>query len=133
IEDADSEVWSVALDGSDARNLTRSGATIDELWTGGWGPDGTILFGRALPGPADAGFLAREDLGAAAMLLSAGLLALVAVAVIQAGWTFGALTLVLSVAITLIVIPGEAWRFLVVGPVAGLAADLAVSRAPPRL
>ncbi|HEX6474918.1 MAG TPA: hypothetical protein VF114_07535, partial [Candidatus Limnocylindria bacterium] len=72
-EDEDSEVWSIALDGSDARNLTRSPATMDEVWTGAWGPDGRIVFERSLPGPPESLPLAREDLGAATMLLSAAL------------------------------------------------------------
>jgi hypothetical protein len=132
-EGEDNEIWSIAPDGSDARNLSRSPATMDDLWTGGWGPDGTIVFGRSMPGPAEAGQLAREDLGSAAMLLTATLLALVVVAVVQAGWTIGALTLVLGLGVGLIVIPAEEWRFLLAGAMAGLITDLAVWRAPARL
>ena len=128
-----SEVWSIAIDGSDPINLTRSAVTVDEAWTGGWGPHGRIVFGRTLPGPAEADLLVREDFGAAAMLLSAGLLAALVVAVVQAGWSFGAVTLVLGLAVAIVALPVEAWRFLPVGLAAGLVTDLAVSRASPRL
>ena len=127
------EIWSVAVAGGEPRNLTRSAVTADEAWTGAWGPDDRIVFSRSQPGPAEAGFLAREDLGSAAMLLSAALMAMVVVAVIQAGWALGSFTLLLSVAVFLIVLPVEAWRFLVVGPAVGLAIDLALLRTPSAL
>jgi Tol biopolymer transport system component len=127
-----SEIWSVRSTGGDARNLSRSQMTGDDMWTGGWGPDGRIVFSRALPSSPENSFLAREDLGVASMLLSALLLAIVVVGVVQAGWSFGSFTLVLSLAIALIVTPIEAWRFLVVGPVIGLAIDVALYRSAPR-
>ena len=57
----------------------------------------------------------------ASMLLSAVLLAILVVAVVHAGWSFGSFTLVLTVAMALVVLPVEAWRFLVLGPLVGLA------------
>jgi dipeptidyl aminopeptidase/acylaminoacyl peptidase len=127
-----SEIWSVRSTGGDARNLSRSQIAADEMWTGGWGPDGRIVFSRALPSPPRNGPLAREDLGAASMLLSASLLAIVVVAVVRAGWSFGSFTLVLSLAIALVVTAVEAWRFLILGPVIGLAVDVALYRSAPR-
>ena len=61
------------------------------------------------------------------MLISAMLLALVVVAVVAAaGWSFGSITLITTLAVALIAIPVEGWRFLAVGPVIGLAVDLAL-------
>lgn len=127
-----SEIWSVRSTGGDARNLSRSQLASDDLWTGGWGPDGRIAFSRALPSSPENSFLAREDLGVASMLLSALVLAIVVVSVVQTGWSFGSFTLALSLAIALIAITVEAWRFLVVGPVIGLAVDVALYRSAPR-
>ena len=127
------EIWSVPASGGEAQNLSRSQQAADEVWTGGWGPDGRIVFSRALPSPPETTSLVRDDLGAAAMLLSTILLALVVVAVVQAGWTFGGLTMVCGVAVALTVIPVQEWRFLVIGLLVGLVTDIAVWRSSPVL
>ena len=68
------------------------------------------------------------------MLLSALLVALVLVAVLAAaGWSFGSFTLVTGVAVALVTIPVEGWRFLPAGLAVGLAVDLALWWTRPAL
>jgi len=122
------EVWSIPSGGGRPVNLTRSEFAADEAWTGAVGPDGRIVFSRSLQGPPEVSGLAREDLGAAAMLLSALLVAMMAVVVVQAGWTFGSLTLVCGIAVALVAIPAQEWRFAAIGLAVGLVADVAVWR-----
>jgi len=62
------------------------------------------------------------------MLLSALVLAMMAVVVVQAGWTFGSLTLVCGIAVALVAIPAQEWRFAAIGLAVGLVADVAVWR-----
>ena len=127
------EIWSVPAGGGPALNMSRNETAADEAWTGAWGADGRIVFSRASIGAPEAADLVRDDLGAAAMLLSAMLLAMMAVVVVQAGWTFGALTLVCGLGVALITIPVQEWRFLPVGLLVGLVADVAVWRSSPGL
>ena len=67
--------------GGAALNLTRSPQSADELWTGGWGPDGRIVFSRGIANVPEMSNLARQDLGVAAMLLSVLMAAAVVVTV----------------------------------------------------
>jgi hypothetical protein len=127
------QIWSVAVDGSDRHNLSRSPSSDDQVWTGGWGPDGRIVFNRALPPPAEATPLARLDLGTAGMLLSIGLIAAVVVMLASTRPPIGSFTLVLVLATALIAVPNQEWRFVAAGLAAGVAADLAAWLAPERL
>jgi Tol biopolymer transport system component len=124
------QIWSMKKDGTDQRNLSRSPNTADQLWTGGWGADGRIVFGRGLPGPPDASPIVRNDLGAAAMLITAAVLAVVVVLLVATSAPFGTFTLVLTLAAVIIAIPTEAWRFVPMGLATGLAVDVAAWRSP---
>jgi hypothetical protein len=84
-----------------------------------------------LPPLADASPLARNDLGAAAMLLTAAALAAIVVLVARIRPRFGAFTLVLTLAAVLTAIPTEAWRFIPVGVVTGFVVDVAAWRSSP--
>jgi Tol biopolymer transport system component len=124
------QVWSMNPDGTDQRNLSRSPAVADQVWTGGWGANGRIVFSRAFPGPPDTSALVREDLGAAAMLITAALLAAVVALLVATSVTFGSITLALTVATAIIAIPTEAWRLVPVGLATGFAVDVAAWRSP---
>ncbi|HEY6608654.1 MAG TPA: hypothetical protein VI277_05605 [Candidatus Limnocylindria bacterium] len=126
------QIWSISVDGSDRRNLSRSPSSDDQIWTGGWGPDGRIVFGRGMPPPAEATALARLDLGTAGTLLSLALMAAVVVALGRIAPPLGSFTLVLALATVLIAVPSQEWRFVAAGFAAGLAADLAAWLAPER-
>jgi hypothetical protein len=123
---APGEVWSVLALGGDARNLSRSPQSADEVWTGGWGSNDKIVFSRGLQEGPEASDLAHNDLGVVAMLFTAALLAAIVVAVIQAGAPFGSFTLLVTVGMVIVAIPVDAWRFVPVGPATGLAIDVAL-------
>jgi len=127
------QVWSILAGGGDATNLSRTATTNDQSWTGAWGPDGRIVFARSLPPPVEDAPLVRLDLATAAMLLSAGLVAVVVVLLAMTGPAPGAFTLVLSLGMLLIATPTEEWRFVPAGIAAGLAADLAAWLGSARL
>ena len=129
--DNQGQIWSMNVGGSDRRNLSRSPSTDDQAWTGGWGPDGRIVFTRTLSGLAAASPLAREDLAAAAMLLTAAALAAIVVLLARIRPRFGAFTLVLTLAAVLTAIPTEASRFIAVGVVTGFVVDVAAWRSSP--
>jgi Tol biopolymer transport system component len=125
------QTWSMRVDGGDRRNLSRSPSTVDNVWTGGWGPDGRIVFSRSLPPLADVSPLARNDLGAATMLLTAGALAVIVILLARTRPRLGAFTMALTLASVLTAIPSEAWRFIPVGVVTGLVVDVAAWRTSP--
>jgi Tol biopolymer transport system component len=124
------QVWSMKTDGTDQRNLSRSPNTPDQLWTGGWGRDGRIVFGRGLPGSPEATPIVRNDFGAASMLIAAALLAAVVTFLVATSAPFGSITLALTLAAAIIAIPTEAWRFVPMGLATGLAVDVAAWRSP---
>lgn len=124
------EIWSVAIDGSDPLNLSRSPATTEGIWDGNWAPDGKILFTRHGPPAAYASPLAREDLGAAAILLQAIALAAVALVLIRIRPPFGAFAAVTGVATILAASQFDQWRFIPAAIVGGLLVDVAVRLAP---
>jgi hypothetical protein len=117
------QIWSIAVDGSDPRDLSRSPSSNDEVWTGGWGTDGRIVFTRGLAPVQDAVPLARLDLGVAGMVLSMALTAAVVVLLARTAPPPGSFTLVLTLATALLAAPGGEWRYVPAGLVAGLAAD----------
>ena len=126
------EIWSMAADGSDLRNLTRTAAAVESLTLGGeaWGPDGRILFERHAPGPAWTDSLVRENLGVAAMLLDAIFLALVVVLVARIGSPFGAIAVVMGMGGLFAAIDGNDWRFLPLAIIGGLVVDYLIRLAP---
>ncbi len=126
------QVWSMAVDGGDRRDLSRSPSSNDQVWTGGWGPDGRILFTRALAPVVDATPIVRWDFGTAALLLAAGLIAAIVVLFSLTEPLPGSFTAVLVIATALLAVPAGEWRFVAAGAAAGLATDLVVWLAPPR-
>jgi TolB protein len=131
-DDGSGQVWSIAVDGSDRRDLSRNRSTDDQVWTGGWGPDGRIVFNRGpLPSP-EASPLVRLDFGAAAMLLSALVMAGTVALLARIAPPLGSFTVALTTATVLVAAPAEAWSLVPAGLAAGLATDLAAWRSPPR-
>ena len=135
LRDADSfgQIWSIAVDGSDRRDLSRNPSTDDQVWTGGWGPDGRILFTRGpLPSP-EASVLVRFGLGAAAMLLTVLFVAGTVVLLARTAAPVGSFTVAIGLGTALLAATVEAWSLVPAGVAAGLATDLAAWRSPPRL
>jgi dipeptidyl aminopeptidase/acylaminoacyl peptidase len=133
-DDGFGQIWSMASDdGSDRRDLSRSPSTDDQVWTGGWGTHGRIVFARGQAPPAEATPLVRFDLGTAAMLLSVALVAAVVVVLARTAPPLGSFTLVLTIATALLSAPGGEWRFVVAGVAAGLATDIGAWLGPTHL
>ena len=126
--DDESSIWSVAADGSDLRNLTNDPRTGADLTSGGgaWGRDGRIVYARGSAPPAIADRLVRQDLAAAAMLLTAFLVALVAVVLARIRPPFGAFAAVLVISTAAVAVISDEWRFLPAALVGGLVVDLLV-------
>ena len=125
-----SQIWSIRVDGSDPRNLSRSPATSDVMWTGGWGPDGRIVFDRQMPGGAEATPVVRENLGAASLFLTVALLAGLVVLLARLSLPFGAFALMFTLGTALVAAPEGEWRFVLIGLAGGLAVDLVLWRIP---
>ena len=131
--DGRGQIWSMAVDGGDRVDLSRSPSSDDQVWTGGWGPDGQIIFTRR-PAPIEAALpIVRLDLGTAAILVSMALLAAVVVLLARTRPLPGSYAAVLLVATTLLAAPIGEWRFVPAGLAAGVAADLAAWIAAPEL
>lgn len=131
--DAIGQIWSIGVDGSDRRDLSRNASTDDQVWTGGWGPDGRILFTRSpLPSP-EASVLVRFHLGAAGMLLAVLFVAGTVVLLSRTAAPVGSFTVAIGLGTALLAATVEAWSIVPAGIAAGLATDLAAWRSPPRL
>jgi TolB protein len=130
--DDEDEIWSMAADGTDLRNLTRTPGAAEYLVPGGgcWGPDGQILYQRSADAAASASALVREDLAVVGTLLQAVLLAIVTLAIIRLGAPFGAVALILGLATAIWVVENGAWQFVIAAMVAGLLADVVIRLAP---
>jgi hypothetical protein len=126
------QVWSVDLESGNQRNLSQLAAARDFAWTGAWGRGGTIVFSRYVLVPAHTA-LAHDNLGTAAMLISAMLLAAVLVLVGRREHPFGSYAVVVMLGTTLAAIPAEGWRFLPVGLAVGLVVDVAAWLSPTAL
>jgi TolB protein len=126
------EIWSMAADGSDLRNLTRTPGDLESLTLGGeaWGPDGRILYGRVPPGPAWTDPLVRQNLGVATMLLEAIFLVLVVVLVVRIAPPFGAVAVIMSFGAAFAAVDADDWRFLPAAIVGGLVIDFLIRLAP---
>jgi Tol biopolymer transport system component len=130
--DGEVDVWSMAADGTDLQNLTRTAGADETLALGGqaWGPDGRILFVRIPDPPARASPLVREDLAIAGALFVSLLLSVVVITAIRLGAPFGIVALVLAVHTVVAAIGNGEWRFLPAAVLFGLLVDIAVRFAP---
>jgi len=128
-----SEIWSMAIDGSDLVNLTRTAGPFESLTLGGgsWGPDGRILFERGSPGPAWTDRLVREDFGVVGTLFAAIMLAIVIVILVRLRAPFGAMAVVMGSTTVFGAIASDGWRFLPAAIIGGLVVDVLVRLAPP--
>ena len=128
------EIWSMAADGTDLRNLTRTPGAAETLMLGGqaWGPDGRILYQRAGDPRAQASGLVREDLAIGVALLVAMLLSTVVITAIRLGAPFGTVAMILGMHTVVIAVDNGEWRFVPAAIVLGLAVDVAVRFAPVR-
>ena len=131
--DDEPEIWSMAADGTNQQNLTRSPATWDGEWDAGdWTPDGRLAFARGGHTPTFAHPIVREDLGLAALLVQAGLVAFMALLLLRIGPPFGAFAVLLGLSTTLAASGLDDYRFAIAAVLAGLILDLAVARFPAR-
>jgi len=128
------EIWSIAADGTDERLLSRDPGAANDLSSGGgaWAQDGRIAFMRAENPPADAHPLVREDLAAAGLLLTAALIAFIAVLLAGIGPPFGSFAVLLAGPAALFGAAADGLQFLPGAVVGGLVVDLMVRFAPDR-
>ena len=132
IEGELTEVWTVDLASGVQHNLSELPAANDLSWTGAWGKDGTIVFARAVPVPEHTA-LARDDLGAAAMLISAVLVAAVMTLLGRTAHPFGSYAVTVTLGTALAAIPPEGWWFIPAGLFVGLLVDVAAWLSPGAL
>ena len=132
--DDDGEIVSIDADGNDEQLLSRAPGSADDMTSGGgtWAPDGRIAFARADNPPADAHSLVREDLAAAAMLITAIVVAFVAVLLAHVNPPFGAFTVLIGGPTALIAAATDQMRFIPGAIVGGLIVDILVRFAPDR-
>jgi len=110
--------------GGEPRSLSREPTVADELWTGGWGPDGRIVFDRIINPISETTGIIHENLAAASLLITAGLVAVVLVLLGGMGLPFGSLTAACLIGFVLASSPAQEWRFVPVGLGVGLIADV---------
>jgi TolB protein len=132
--DEEREIWSMAADGSDLRNLTRTTSASEYLAPGGdaWGPGGLILYSRSPDLPASTDPLVRENLGVAGTLFGAIMLAIVVLVLVGVQAPFGAVAFVMGFAVVVTSIGNGEWRFLPAAILSGLLVDVVIRMAPPR-
>jgi Tol biopolymer transport system component len=133
--DREQEIWSVAVDGSDLRNLTRTHGVSEGLAPGGgcWGPDGRILYQRSGAHAASSSQLVREDFAVLEVLFQAILLSILVLVVVRLGAPFGAVALILGLSTVIWVIDNGQWRFVPGAIVGGFLVDVLIRLAPARL
>ena len=127
------EIWSMAIDGSDLQNLTRTAGPFESLTLGGesWGPDGRILFERGSPAPAWTDRLVRQDLGVTGTLFTAIMLAIVIVVLVRLRAPFGAVAIVMGATTVFGAFASDGWRFVPAALIGGLIVDVLIRLAPP--
>ena len=127
------EIWSMATDGTDPKNLTNHPQHFDGNWSISWSPDGTTLaYGNAsFQDPASSGWV-REDFAAAEALVFGLALAVVALLVIALGAPLGAFAVVLLIIVLASALPVDGWRFLPAAVIGGLVVDGLVRAVRPR-
>jgi Tol biopolymer transport system component len=125
---------SIASGGGDERELSRESGAAFDLTSGGgaWAADGRIVFFRGESPPASAHPLVREDLAAAGTLLTAILLAFMAVLLARIEPPFGGIALLVAGPTALFAALGDQWRFIPAALAGGLIADVLVRFAPER-
>ena len=133
--DGKNDIWSIAADGSDLRNLTQTGGATESFTSGGqeWGPDGRILYSRSQDAQPPASSLVRENLGVAEMLLGALVLAILVIVLVGLGAPFGAVALIMTMSTITIAALSTAdppWRFVPASFIGGLLVDVAIRLAP---
>jgi hypothetical protein len=129
----DPEVWSMAADGSDQRNLTRNRTTVDGQWGISWSPDGKqLVYASSGTIPAWLDSLARDDLGSAGLLIHAILYAIGALLLVRIGPLFGAFAITFGVDAVLSAITSGDWRFVPAAFVGGVLVDIIVRVVPRR-
>jgi hypothetical protein len=128
------EIWSVGVDGTDETLLSNDPGAANDLTSGGgtWAADGRITFMRAENPPANADPRVREDLAAAGILLTAMLLAFMAVLLAGIDPPFGGLALLIAAPTALFAAIVDQWRFIPAAAVGGLMVDVLVRFAPGR-
>jgi TolB protein len=128
------ELWSMAADGSDLRNLTRTTSASEYLAPGGeaWGPGGRILYDRSPNGPASTHSLVRENLGVAGTLFGAIMFAIVVLVVVRVRAPFGAVAFMMGLATVVAAVGNDEWRFVPAAIVGGLLVDVVIRMTPPR-
>jgi hypothetical protein len=89
------------------------------------------VFDRVTNPASDTTGIIHEDLAAAALLITAGLVAAVLVLLAGVGLPFGSLTAAAVIGFALASAPTMDWRFVPVGLVVGLAGDILAWRLPP--
>ncbi len=126
--DGTQSIWSVRRDGTDPQNLSNDPRAGLELISGGgaWAQDGRILYSRGAAPPATADRLVRQDFAAAAMLLTAFLVALMAVVLARIRPPFGAYAAIFVISTGSVAIISDQSRFLPAALVGGLVVDLLV-------
>jgi hypothetical protein len=128
---AQGEIWSMAADGSDLRNLTQTSSSGEDIPSGGgaWSGDGRILLARFQDPQVTEDPLIREGLGSAAMLLVAVLLSFGAV-VVRIRPPFGSFTLIMGITTLLAAGTSDQWRFVPAAIAGGLIVDVLVRYVP---
>jgi hypothetical protein len=128
------EIWTMAADGSEQQMISRDPGAADDLTSGGgaWAPDGRIAYMRAENPPAEADSSIREELATSTMLLTAMLIAVMAVLLAKAGSPFGGFILLFAIPTTIIGLVGDGKEFIPAAVVAGLIVDVLVRFAGER-
>jgi WD40 repeat protein len=132
--DGQQEIWSMAADGSDLQNLSRTGTAAEFLAPGGgaWGPGNRILYSRTPDSPASNNRLVRENLGVAGTLFGAIMFAIVVLVCVRLRAPFGTVAFTLALGTLVVLIQNGEWRFLPAAIVGGLAVDVIIRLASPR-
>jgi hypothetical protein len=127
-------ILSIATDGSDEQELSRDAGAGFDLTSGGgvWAPDGRIAIDRGSSPAADASPLVREDLATASVLITAILLAFMAVQLARIRPPFGAFTFLNVVPAAIFGMVFDRPQFIPAAFVGGLIVDVLVRFAPGR-
>jgi Tol biopolymer transport system component len=127
-------IWSMAADGTDEQLLSRDPGAANDLTSGGgaWAPDGRIAFMRGENPPADAHPLVREDLATAGLLVTAILVAFIAVLLASIGPPFGSFAVLIAGPTALFGAAADGLPFIPGAVVGGVVVDLLVRFAPDR-
>jgi len=127
-------IWSIATNGSDPRELAGAPRDGGDLISGGgaWGRDGRIVYSHGNDPPVVADVLVREDLAVAAILLTAFLVALIAVVTVRIEPPFGAFAAIMGISTIAFATISQEWRFVPAAVAGGLIVDLVVRFCPAR-